>query len=125
MYYKTNIPIDNELEFLASDKLVSFTGTVVNTGVSADTYGKKIVHKGSLIAKSGKVVKTTVASGAVSFSEDPVGILLEAKNVTHGEEPCALMVEGYVLGERLPLGVDFDAVVAAKIQEFLPEIKFR
>lgn len=125
MYYKTNIPIDNELEFLASDKLVSFTGTVVNTGVSADAYGKNIVHKGSLIAKSGKVIKTTVASGAVSFSEDPVGILLEAKNVTYGEEPCALMVEGYVLGERLSLGVDFDAAVAAKIQEFLPEIKFR
>ena len=28
MYYKTNIPVENEVEFLASEKVVAFTGTV-------------------------------------------------------------------------------------------------
>lgn len=124
MYYKANISYGNEPEFLASDKVVAFTRTIVATGVTADGHGKKIVRKGSLIAESGKVVKITVAGDAVTFSEDPVGILMESQNVTYGEQPGSVLVEGYVIGQRLNIGIEYTDAIGAKIHEVLPEIKF-
>ena len=124
MYYKTDIERAQEKEILASEKKVAFTGTVVPEGVEADADGRKGVHRGSLIAASGKVV-TVTAGDEVSFSEDPVGILLEAVDVTYGAQPGALLVEGYVIGERLSLGAEYTAAVGEAIREKLPEIKFR
>lgn len=123
MYYKTNITYGNEPEFLASDKVVAFTKTVVATGVTADEHGKKIVRKGSLIAESGKVVKITATGDTVTFSEDPVGILMESQNVTYGEQPGSVLVEGYVIGQRLNIGIEYTDAIGAKIHEVLPEIK--
>lgn len=127
MYYKTGIMRTNEKEFLASDKVISFTGTVAAEGVEADKEGKKVVHKGSLMAASGKVVKITVSGddATVAFSEDPAGILLEAVDVTYGAQPGAFMVEGYVIGERLSLGVEYSAAIGEAIHEKLPGIKFK
>lgn len=122
MYYRTGIERGAEKEFLASDKVVSFTGTVVPDGVEPDVDGKKIVHKGSLIAASGKVV-TVTESGA--FSETPAGILMDALDVTYGPQPGAFMVEGYVTGARLSLGVEYTPEIGRAIHEALPEIKFR
>ena len=131
MYYKTNIARTYEKEFLASEKVTAFTGTVVPDGVEADGDGRKIVHRGSLMAASGKVVAVTVTDGAsggaaaISFSEEPVGILKEAVDVTYGAQPGAFVVEGYVMGERLPLNVEYTAAVGDAIHAKLPEIKFR
>ncbi len=131
MYYRTNIERTYENEILASEKATAFTGTVVPDGVEADAEGRKVVHRGSLMAASGKVVAVTVTEGTsggtptVSFSEEPAGILKEAVDVTNGAEPGAFLVEGYVIGERLPLGVDYTEAIGAAIHEKLPEIKFR
>jgi len=131
MYYKTDIKRTQEKEILASEKSVAFTGTVVPDGVEADADGRKVVHKGSLIAASGKVVAVTVSEDSAkgtttaAFSEDPVGILLEAVDVTYGAQPGAFLVEGYVIGERLFLGVEYTAAVGEAIRAKLPEIKFR
>ena len=123
MYYKANISYGNEPEFLASDKVVAFTRTIVATGVTANEHGKKIVRKGSLIAESGKVVKITVTGDTVTFSEDPVGILMESQNVTYGEQPGSVLVDGYVIGQRLNIGIEYTDAIGAKIHEVLPEIK--
>lgn len=130
MYYKTNIERTYENEILASEKVTAFTGTVVPDGVEADAEGRKIVHRGSLVAASGKVVTVTAAAGTggattVSFSEEPVGILKEAVDVTYGAQPGSFLVEGYVIGERLPLGVEYSEAIGEAIHEKLPEIKFR
>ncbi|MCI8892217.1 MAG: hypothetical protein HFH34_12915 [Eubacterium sp.] len=122
MHYKTGIHGTIEKEFLASEKVVAFTGTVLPDGVEADEHGRKIVHKGSLVAASGKVV--TVAAGG-TFSEPPAGILMDALDVTYGPQPGALAVEAYVIGARLNLGVDYTAEIGKAIHEALPEIKFR
>lgn len=130
MYYKTRIPVANEAEFLASEKVTAFTGTVTDEGVVADEYGRKIVHKGSLLSTSGKIVGITAtedtAKGttAVSFSEPPEGILMEAVDVTYGPQPGAFVVEAYVIGKRMPLSVDYTDDIGAAIHEALPEIKF-
>ena len=131
MYYRTNIERTYEKEFLASEKVTAFTGTVVPDGVEADAEGRKVVHRGSLMAASGKVVIVTVAEGAseetaaVFFSEERAGILKEAVDVTSGAEPGAFLVEGYIIGERLPLNVEYTEAVGRAIHEKLPEIKFR
>lgn len=122
MYYKTGIQRTAEKEFLASEHVISFTHTVVPEGIEPDENGRKIVHKGSLIAESGKMV--TVADGG-TFSETPAGILMEAVDVTYGPQPGALAVEGYVIGARLNLGAEYTAAIGGKIHEVLPEIKFR
>ena len=69
MYYKTNIERTYEKEFLASEKVTAFTGTVVPDDVEADAEGRKVVHRGSLMAASGKVVAVTAAAG----SADEIG----------------------------------------------------
>lgn len=124
MYYKTSIERTIEKEFLASEKVVAFTGTVVPDGVEADADGRKVVHRGSLMAGTGKVVSVTASGDTVAFSEEPVGILKEAVDVTYGAQPGAFMVEGYVIGERLPLGVEYTEAVGEAIHAKLPEIKF-
>ena len=50
---------------------------------------------------------------------------MEAVDVTNGPQPGALLVEGYVIGERLPLDVEYTEAVGEAIHEQLPEIKFR
>lgn len=122
MYYKTGIQRTVEKEFLASEHVISFTHTVVPDGIEPDDQGRKIVHKGSLIAESGKMV--TVAAGG-TFSEQPVGILMDALDVTHGPQPGALAVEAYVIGARLNLGAEYTTAIGKKIHEAMPEIKFR
>lgn len=71
---------------------VTFSCTVSDSGV-AEKGGKKIVPKGSLLDKSG-VVKNDATV---------VGILAEEVDVTNGPKPGALIVEGYVLKDRLPV----------------------
>lgn len=122
MYYKTGIQRTIENEFLASEKVVSFTGTVIPDGIEPDDQGRKIAHKGSLIAASGKVVSV---SNSGEFSEQPVGVLMDALDVTYGPQPAGIAVEAYVIGTRLSLGVEYNASIGKKIREALPEIKFR
>lgn len=123
MYY-TKIERTIDPEFLASDKVVAFTSTVVATGITADAEGRKIVRKGSLIAESGKVVKITASGDTVTFSEPPAGILMDSLDVTYSSQPASLLIEGYVIGQRLQLGVDYTDVIGKKIHEVLTEIKF-
>lgn len=108
MYVKT-MTLNNELEFLASGKYINFTTTVSDEGIAADEFGKKIVSAGSILDVNGKVVNDATAAG----------ILFSSVDVTQGPQVGSLMVEGYVLEDRLPV----KPVDAAKTA--LKEIKFR
>lgn len=91
-------------EFLASAHFINFTTTVSDVGVSADENGKKIVPAGTVLPKNDATAK---------------GILFHDVDVTEGPQPGALMVEGYVIEERLPV------TPAALAKAELKEIKFR
>ncbi|BDR86125.1 hypothetical protein [Clostridium tetani] len=108
MYVKT-INFENQPEFLASEKYVNFTTTVSNEGIIADEIGRKIVPAGSILDETGKIVNDGTA----------VGILFSSVDVTGGSQPGALMVEGYVLEQRLPVAPSEESKAALK------EIKFR
>ena len=108
MFYK-NLEYTSTPEFLASEKYQNFTCTVDDTGITADVNGKKIVPKGSLLD----------ANGVIANDATVKGILFHDVDVTHGPQPGALMVEGYVLEARLPVAPDVLAKGA------ITEIKFR
>lgn len=117
---------DNSPEFLRNEHYENITCTVLDTGVTADTEGKKSVLAGSLLDKDGKAVKVTRSgnSGAYTyaFSTEPVGILFATTEVTHGPQAGALMIAGSVNTERLQGEYLVDAV--GQLVEKMPFIKF-
>ena len=117
---------DNSPEFLRNEHYENITCTVLDTGVTADTEGKKFVLAGSLLDKDGKVVKVarSGSSGAYTytFSTEPVGILFATTEVTYGQQAGALMIAGSVNTERLQGEYLVDAV--DQMVEKMPFIKF-
>jgi hypothetical protein len=92
-----------EKNFLASAKFQNFTYQVDDTGITADEKGRKIVQAGTVYKKNGVAV----------------GLIFADVDVTHGPQPAAVMVEGYVLEARLP------AEVSAEDKAAMTGIKFR
>ena len=117
---------DNSPEFLRNEHYENITCTVLDTGVTADTEGKKFVLAGSLLDKDGKMVKVarSGSSGAYTytFSTEPVGILFATTEVTDGQQAGALMIAGSVNTERLQGEYLVDAV--DQMVEKMPFIKF-
>lgn len=123
MKWKTDINYTNSMEILVTEKnLVRFTGTVVNTGITADDNGKKYALAGSLIDADGQVITQTGSIGSETYSAKPVGVLFTTVDVTDGEQPCSLVVEGYLREDRV-LGDYADEMVTA-VKTALPNIKF-
>ena len=114
----------NEMEILFSEaNLVCFSGTVLAAGVVADADGKKYVLAGKLINASGAVVTQTGSAGSETLSSTPVGILYQTVDVTNGNAPASIMVEGYLRADRVLAG--FAAAAIVLIKAALPNIKFR
>lgn len=120
MYFKKS-NYENDMEILVTENnLVTFSGTVLASNITqADENGKKYVKAGSFIDATGAVVKP---SGA-SFDGNPVGILYETVDVTYGDAPASIIVEGYLREDRIFDGFEEDAKTAAKAK--VPNIKFR
>lgn len=87
-----------EINFLASDKVVSFT-TTVQKAKGEVFEDRKIVKAGTILPSNDQHAK---------------GILLHDIDVTAGDAVGALMVEGYVLKDRLPQVPDPQAITALK-----------
>lgn len=80
------------MEILASDaNLVTFSVTVL-----ADEHNKKYIKAGSLIDETGAVVKEVLNSEEYELSSIPVGILYNTVDVTYGDAPASIIVEGYL-----------------------------
>lgn len=123
MYFKReNYTSDMEI-LVTPANLVTFTGTVLATNATADESGKKYVVAGSLIDADGNVVKQTGTSGSETLTTTPVGILYKTVDVTNGDAPCSLVVEGYLRADRVLEGFAAKAVTAIKTA--LPKITFR
>lgn len=87
-------------QFLKSAKFQNFTKQIDDTGVSANEEGKKIVPAGTVYKEN----------------EKAIGLTFHDVDVTYGPQPVAVMVEGYVIEERLPATVEeADKKTMAKI----------
>lgn len=123
MYFKKET-YTNDLEILVTPQnLVTFSGTVLSTGVVADEHGKKYVKAGSLISATGTVVTQTGSAGSETLSATPVGILYDTVDVTNGDMPAAFIVEGYVRKDRVL--ASFATAAQTLIKTALPNIRFR
>ncbi|SHK39408.1 hypothetical protein SAMN02745163_03746 [Clostridium cavendishii DSM 21758] len=119
MYWKKET-YKTDMEILATEaNLVTFSGTVKSANITPDEHGRKYVTAGSLMDATGVVV--TVNGDALTGT--PVGILYKTVDVTKGDMPCSLVVEGYLRADRVLAGLS-DKVVSA-IKSALPNIKFR
>lgn len=103
MYVKKSGKVE-DINFLASARFQSFTEQVESAGVSANEEGRKIVPAGTIYPSNDVGAK---------------GILLNDVDVTEGPQPGALIVEAYILEDRLPVAPDSAAKTA------MTEIKFR
>lgn len=123
MFFKKET-YENDMEILVtSANLVTFSGFILASGITANSEGKKVVLAGSLINATGNVVTETGASGSETLSSTPIGILYQTVDVTKGDMPCSLVVEGYLRKDRVIDGV-FDHTLAA-IKTALPKVTFR
>lgn len=124
MYFKKT-SYENDMEILVTDKnLIRFSGTVLASNVTAaDENGKKYVKAGTLIDADGNVVKQTGDSGSETLTTTPVGILYRTVDVTNGDMPCSLVVEGYLRTDRVLDGFADKAIEAIKAA--LPKVTFR
>ncbi|WP_179631913.1 hypothetical protein [Clostridium peptidivorans] len=123
MYFKKET-YNSDLEILVTPaNLVTFSGTVLTDVATADEYGRKYVLNGSLIDADGNVVKQTGATGSETLTSTPVGILYKTVDVTNGDMPCSLVVEGYLRADRVLDGFAAKAITAIKTA--LPNITFR
>lgn len=118
--YFTRTSYENDMEILATEKnLVTFSGTVLASNVTqADEHGKKYVKAGSFIDATGAVVNPS----GTSFDGNPIGILYKTVDVTHGDAPASIIVEGYLREDRIFDGFEEAAKTAAKAK--VPNIKF-
>ena len=124
MYFKRS-NYENDMEILVTEKnLVTFSGTVLASSVTeADENGKKYIKSGSLIDATGAVVNQTGDVGSETLTSTPVAVLYKTVDVTHGDMPGALIVEGYLRADRVLDGFAEKAIEAIKTA--LPNIKFR
>lgn len=119
MYFKKT-SYENDMEILVTEKnLVTFSATVASAGVDANAEGKKIVKAGAFIDASGAVVKPS----GTEFTGNPIGILYKSVDVTNGDAPASIIVEGYLREDRVFDGYQDEAKTAAKAK--VPNIKFR
>lgn len=123
MYFKKT-SYENEMEILVTQaNLVTFTGTVLAAGVTANSEGRKIVLAGTLIDADGNIVKQTGESGSETLTTIPVGILYKTVDVTYGDMSGALIVEGYLRADRVLEG--FADAAQTAIKSALPKVTFR
>lgn len=124
MYFKKT-SYENDVEILVTEKnLVRFSGTVLAADdIIADENGRKYVKAGNLIDADGNVVKQTGDSGSETLTTTPVGILYRTVDVTNGDMPCSLVVEGYLRSDRVLDGFADKAIEAIKAT--LPKVTFR
>lgn len=90
MYVK-NYGKAEDINFLASAKVVAFTEQIDNSGVAADENGRKIVKAGTVWPKNDATAK---------------GIVYTDVDVTEGPQPGSVIREAWIIEERLPVAID-------------------
>lgn len=86
-----------EVNFLASADVVSFTYQIPDTGVTANSEGRKIVPAGTVYP----------ANDATA-----IGITYTDTDVTEGPAPGAVLVDAWILEARLPVAPSTEAKTA-------------
>ena len=107
---RNNILLAPELAFTLPCK-------VANTGVGADSDGKKIVKAGTPLVGDLKVRDTAYTAATAATTSNVVGVLLHDVDVTSGDKNATVVVSGFVdetmLDSSVATIVDTAGVAAA------------
>lgn len=114
----TNYPKNPKQIMIADSEMISLGVQVTNTGISADSDGKKILKAGtplygSLRTRNTAFVKATTTSGV----SNAVGIILHDVDVTAGAENAAIVIFGVVDLEKLDSTVQ--ALITTEVETAL------
>ncbi|MGX7393990.1 hypothetical protein [Carnobacterium mobile] len=93
-----------EINFMGSAHFISFTKQAETSIATAGNDGRKILPAGSVFPANDATAE---------------GITINPVDVTDGPQPVGVIVEGYVIAERLPVEPSEEAKIAMK------EIKYR
>jgi len=111
-----------------SNHFVAIGVTVDDTGITANSDGKKIVSAGTIIGGTGganailanDTIKATEhntqggATGTAGAGVDAEGVLLEDVDVTYGPASGSMVIHGFIGLDNLPAVPVADAVTALK-----------
>ncbi len=98
----------NQINFLASEKFVSFPRQV-----DSNSYAMVTDSRGHKIIPAGTVYPTNDAKAE--------GVTINEADVTNGAQPVGVIVEGYLYGEKLPVKPDTTAMTALTKITFVDE----
>lgn len=89
----------NETNFLASSKFTGFSTMVddTNAAVTTDELGHKVIPAGTIWPSNDAKAK---------------GVLLNGADVNEGPQMTALLVDGWLIGQNLPVAPSADAMKA-------------
>ncbi len=99
------------------DHYVALAVTVDDTGITANSDGKKIVLAGTVLG-GGTLANDTVKVSETNTNEAE-GVLLYDVDVTHGSASGTMIVHGYIDLNILPKESTQDAITAVKQIRFI------
>lgn len=112
----------NKVEILKfPDHYVALAVTVDDTGVTANTDGRKIVPAGTIVGggtltnPSVKVRKAATTSG----TSNAEGVLFYDVDVTDGPKPGAMIIHGFINTSKIPTAPTVEEVAALKQITFI------
>lgn len=102
--YRIEESFNQKREILASDHYISFTITLKKDDVEPNNHGRRIIKAGTVYPSNDNKAE---------------GLILNDIDVTYGDQPAALLVEGYIYEGRLPEKISDEAL------EAMPGIRIR
>lgn len=111
----------NDKQILIAPEVAVEIGCIVtNTGVSADSEGKKILKAGTPVGGTTDVLMNRQTVLTKQTGANAQGILLHDVDVTAGEENATLVIEGVIDYEKVD--EDVQALYTSTVLEAMPKI---
>lgn len=111
----------NDKQILIAPEVAVEIGCIVtNTGVDADTEGKKILKAGTPVGGSTDVLMNRQTVLTKQTGANAQGVLLHDVDVTAGEENATLVIEGVIDYEKVD--EDVQALYTSTVLEAMPKI---
>lgn len=111
----------NDKQILIAPEVAVEIGCIVtNTGVDADTEGKKILKAGTPVGGSTGVLMNRQTVLTKQTGANAQGVLLHDVDVTAGEENATLVIEGVIDYEKVD--TDVQALYTSTVLNAMPKI---
>lgn len=105
---------------IAPEVAVEIGCLVTNTGVSADSEGKKIIKAGTPVGSSTNVLMNRQTVLTVVSDATAQGVLLHDVDVTAGQENATLVIEGVIDYEKVDK--DVQAMYTPTVTGAIPKV---